>query len=75
MPKPDFLTDTLPYLLANPAIGLVQTRWEHLNSDYSFLTRVQAMALDGHFVIEQNVRNKAGFFINFNGTGGIRSLH
>ncbi len=71
VPKPDFLVDTLPYFFANQAIGLVQTRWEHLNSDYSFLTRVQAMALDGHFVIEQNVRNKAGFFINFNGTGGI----
>jgi cellulose synthase/poly-beta-1,6-N-acetylglucosamine synthase-like glycosyltransferase len=70
VPKPDFLRKTLPYF-ADPKIGLVQTRWEHLNSNYSFLTRVQAMALDGHFVIEQNVRNKAGFFINFNGTGGI----
>jgi cellulose synthase/poly-beta-1,6-N-acetylglucosamine synthase-like glycosyltransferase len=50
---------------------LVQTRWEHLNSEYSLLTRTQAMALDGHFVVEQAVRNKAGFFINFNGTGGI----
>jgi cellulose synthase/poly-beta-1,6-N-acetylglucosamine synthase-like glycosyltransferase len=71
VPKPNFLRKTLPYFIQDPAIGLVQTRWEHLNSDYSFLTRVQAMALDGHFVIEQNVRNKAGFFINFNGTGGI----
>jgi cellulose synthase/poly-beta-1,6-N-acetylglucosamine synthase-like glycosyltransferase len=71
IPPPDFFKKTLPYFFQNPRIGLVQTRWEHLNSDYSFLTRVQAMALDGHFVIEQNVRNKAGFFINFNGTGGI----
>ncbi|MDI6802540.1 MAG: glycosyltransferase family 2 protein [Bacteroidota bacterium] len=71
IPKPDFLLKTLPYFLNDPKIGMVQTRWEHLNSDYSMLTRVQAMALDGHFVIEQNVRNKAGFFINFNGTGGI----
>lgn len=71
VPKPDFLLSTLPYLLRDETVGMVQTRWEHLNSDYSFLTRVQAMALDGHFVIEQNVRNKAGFFINFNGTGGI----
>lgn len=71
VPKKDFLAQTLPYFFMDPGIGLVQTRWEHLNSDYSFLTRVQAMALDGHFVIEQNVRNKAGFFINFNGTGGI----
>ncbi|MBI4810304.1 MAG: glycosyltransferase, partial [Ignavibacteriales bacterium] len=71
VPKPGFLMQTLPYFYQDEKIGLVQTRWEHLNSDYSFLTRVQAMALDGHFVIEQNVRNKAGFFINFNGTGGI----
>jgi cellulose synthase/poly-beta-1,6-N-acetylglucosamine synthase-like glycosyltransferase len=70
IPHTDFLMKTLPYF-HDPKIGLVQTRWEHLNSEYSFLTRVQAMALDGHFVIEQNVRNKAGFFINFNGTGGI----
>jgi cellulose synthase/poly-beta-1,6-N-acetylglucosamine synthase-like glycosyltransferase len=71
IPKPDFLLKTLPYFLTNPKMGMVQTRWEHLNSEYSLLTRTQAMALDGHFVIEQNVRNKAGFFINFNGTGGI----
>ncbi|HUN66877.1 MAG TPA: cellulose synthase family protein [Bacteroidota bacterium] len=71
IPKSDFLRKTLPYFLRDGKCGLVQTRWEHLNSEYSFLTRVQAMALDGHFVIEQNVRNKAGFFINFNGTGGI----
>jgi len=71
LPQPSFLKLTLPYFYLDKKIGLVQTRWEHLNRDYSFLTRVQAMALDGHFVIEQNVRNKAGFFINFNGTGGI----
>jgi len=71
IPKRDFLLQTVPYFLEDKTIGLVQTRWEHLNSNYSFLTRAQAMALDGHFVIEQNVRNKAGFFINFNGTGGI----
>ncbi|HMD14707.1 MAG TPA: cellulose synthase family protein [Bacteroidota bacterium] len=71
IPKKDFLMQTLPYFYQDKKIGLVQTRWEHLNSEYSFLTRAQAMALDGHLVIEQNVRNKAGFFINFNGTGGI----
>ncbi|MBI3765519.1 MAG: glycosyltransferase, partial [Ignavibacteriales bacterium] len=71
IPNQNFLKATLPYFFLDKNIGLVQTRWEHLNSEYSFLTRVQAMALDGHFVIEQNVRNKAGFFINFNGTGGI----
>ncbi len=70
VPNPDFLVKTIPHF-ANPKIGLVQTRWEHLNSEYSLLTRTQALALDGHFVMEQNVRNQAGFFINFNGTGGI----
>ncbi len=70
MPRADFLKSTLPYF-ADSKIGLVQTRWEHVNSDYSLLTRAQAIALDGHFVIEQQVRNKAGFFINFNGTAGI----
>jgi cellulose synthase/poly-beta-1,6-N-acetylglucosamine synthase-like glycosyltransferase len=71
VPRPSFLKKTLPYFYEDPRIGLVQTRWEHLNREYSLLTRTQAMALDGHFVIEQDVRNKAGFFINFNGTGGI----
>lgn len=70
-PKPDFLLKTLPYFYLDPKIGMVQTRWEHINRNYSLLTRAQAMALDAHFVIEQNVRNNAGFFINFNGTGGI----
>jgi cellulose synthase/poly-beta-1,6-N-acetylglucosamine synthase-like glycosyltransferase len=70
VPKPDFLEMTVPHF-QNDNVGMVQTRWEHLNEDYSFLTRAQALALDGHFVIEQQVRNKAGFFINFNGTAGI----
>jgi hypothetical protein len=51
-------------------IGMVQTRWEHLNRSYSMVTQIQALALDGHFVIEQQVRNKA-HCINFNGTSGI----
>ncbi|MEP0822800.1 MAG: glycosyltransferase [Ignavibacterium sp.] len=71
VPKPDFLRKTIPYFYQDPKVAVVQTRWEHLNCDYSLLTRAQAMALDGHFVIEQDVRNKAGFFINFNGTGGV----
>jgi cellulose synthase/poly-beta-1,6-N-acetylglucosamine synthase-like glycosyltransferase len=70
VPKKDFLSRTLKYF-NKPNVGMVQTRWEHLNGNYSLLTRVQALALDGHFVIEQSVRNKAGFFINFNGTGGV----
>lgn len=70
VPKPDFLKNTLKYF-TNPNIGMVQTRWEHLNEDYSILTRIQALALNGHFVMEQPIRNRAGFFINFNGTGGV----
>jgi cellulose synthase/poly-beta-1,6-N-acetylglucosamine synthase-like glycosyltransferase len=70
IPHKDFLKKTLSFF-SDEKVGMVQTRWEHLNGDYSILTKAQALALDGHFVIEQSVRNKAGFFINFNGTGGI----
>jgi cellulose synthase/poly-beta-1,6-N-acetylglucosamine synthase-like glycosyltransferase len=70
VPRPNFLQETLRHF-TNDRIGMVQTRWEHLNIEYSYLTRAQAIALDGHFVIEQQVRNKAGFFINFNGTAGV----
>jgi len=70
IPKKDFLKKTLRYFTSEKT-GMVQTRWEHLNENFSVLTKIQALALDGHFVIEQTVRNRAGFFINFNGTGGI----
>jgi cellulose synthase/poly-beta-1,6-N-acetylglucosamine synthase-like glycosyltransferase len=70
IPRKNFLRNTLKYF-SNENIGMVQTRWEHLNEDYSLLTKVQALALDGHFVIEQTVRNRSGFFIQFNGTGGV----
>ncbi len=70
VPQKDFLLKTLPFF-SDDKVGMVQTRWEHLNGDYSILTKTQALALDGHFVIEQNTRNKAGFFIQFNGTGGV----
>ncbi len=70
VPNRDFLVKTIPYF-KNKNVGMVQTRWEHLNEEYSFITRASALALDGHFVIEQQVRNKAGFFINFNGTAGV----
>ncbi len=70
IPQANFLKKTLPHFHSNN-IGMVQTRWEHLNEKYSLLTKVQAFSLNGHFVIEQEVRNKSGFFINFNGTGGI----
>lgn len=71
VPKAEFLQKTIPHFFSGEKVGMVQTRWEHLNEDYSFLTRAQALALDGHFAIEQEVRNKAGFFINFNGTAGV----
>lgn len=71
IPRKKFLLRTLPYFFKIEKLGLVQTRWEHLNREYSLITKTQAMALDGHFVIEQAVRNRAGFFINFNGTAGI----
>ncbi len=56
---------------AQPEIGMVQTRWTHLNRDYSFLTQVEAIMLDGHFVLEHGGRSRAGVFFNFNGTAGM----
>jgi len=70
VPQPSFLKKTIPEF-DNPAIGLVQTKWEHLNKDYSLLTKLQAFGLNGHFRVEQTGRNTAGSYINFNGTGGI----
>jgi cellulose synthase/poly-beta-1,6-N-acetylglucosamine synthase-like glycosyltransferase len=57
--------------LADPKIGMVQTRWTHLNRDYSFLTQVEGILLDGHFVLEHGARSRMGVFFNFNGTAGI----
>ncbi len=70
LPEKDFLKKTIPHF-QDDAIGMVQTRWGHLNKDYSVLTRLQAFGLDGHFTVEQSGRNKAGSFINFNGTAGV----
>jgi len=70
-PRPDFLRRTIPHLLARPRLGLVQTRWSYLNAEYSPLTRAQVLALDGHFVVEQTGRNRAGLFMSFNGAGGV----
>ena len=70
VPKPDFLKNTIGWF-QNPEIGVVQTRWEHLNRDYSLMTRMQAFALDLHFSVEQLGRFAAGYFINFNGTAGV----
>src|SRR6202167_76852 len=70
VPPPDFLARTIQHF-ADPAIGVVQTRWSYLNRDYSFLTEVEAMLLDGHFILEHGARSRAGYFFNFNGTAGI----
>jgi cellulose synthase/poly-beta-1,6-N-acetylglucosamine synthase-like glycosyltransferase len=70
VPEKDFLLRTMPFF-QDPNIGVVQTRWGHLNKDYSILTELQAFGLNGHFAIEQGGRNSAGHYINFNGTGGI----
>ncbi len=70
LPKKCWLKSTIPYF-KDPEIGVVQTRWGHLNRDYSILTRVQAFALDAHFTLEQVGRNSQGHFINFNGTAGV----
>jgi cellulose synthase/poly-beta-1,6-N-acetylglucosamine synthase-like glycosyltransferase len=71
VPGRDFLRRTVPFFVANPKLGMVQTRWGHLNADYSLLTRVQSLALDGHFVVEQAARQRSGLFMNFNGTAGL----
>jgi cellulose synthase/poly-beta-1,6-N-acetylglucosamine synthase-like glycosyltransferase len=55
----------------DPKVGMVQARWEHINRDYSLLTQVQAILLDGHFILEHGGRNRSGRFFNFNGTAGI----
>jgi cellulose synthase/poly-beta-1,6-N-acetylglucosamine synthase-like glycosyltransferase len=69
-PPADFLTRTI-HFFADPKIGVVQTRWSYLNRDYNFLTEVEAMLLDGHFILEHGARSRAGYFFNFNGTAGI----
>ena len=70
VPPPDFLTRTVHYF-ADPKVGVVQTRWSYLNRDYNFLTEVEAMLLDGHFILEHGARSRPGTFFNFNGTAGI----
>lgn len=70
LPEPDWLKRTVPFF-KDAHIGVVQTRWSHINRDYSILTRVQAFALDAHFTLEQVGRNSKGHFINFNGTAGV----
>ncbi len=71
MPPPDFLKKTVGYFATDPKLGLVQTRWGHLNDDDNVLTRSQALALDGHFGVEQYARSADHLVMSFNGTGGI----
>ncbi len=73
VPPTDFLQRTMPYFSdsANAKVGFVQARWGHINRTYSWLTRCQALALDGHFVVEQSARDLAGYPFGFNGSAGI----
>jgi cellulose synthase/poly-beta-1,6-N-acetylglucosamine synthase-like glycosyltransferase len=70
VPQPDLLKRTI-HFFTDPKIGMIQTRWGHLNRSYSLLTRVQAMFLDGHLLLEQTARSRSGRFFNFNGTAGL----
>ena len=70
VPRPSLLEELLP-TMADPGVGMVQARWDHLNENDSWLTRAQALLLDGHFFIEQKARYRAGRFFNFNGTAGL----
>jgi cellulose synthase/poly-beta-1,6-N-acetylglucosamine synthase-like glycosyltransferase len=70
VPPPDFLTRTVDFF-TDPKLGMVQTRWGYINRDYSWLTKIEAILLDGHFVMEHGARHRAGLFFNFNGTAGV----
>jgi cellulose synthase/poly-beta-1,6-N-acetylglucosamine synthase-like glycosyltransferase len=70
LPEPDFLRRTLPYF-TDAKIAMVQARWTFVNADYSLLTQVEHILLDGHFVVEHGARSRSGDFFNFNGTAGV----
>jgi cellulose synthase/poly-beta-1,6-N-acetylglucosamine synthase-like glycosyltransferase len=70
VPKPDCLRK-LVHFFTDDTVGCAQMRWSHINGSYNLLTRLQTIMLDGHFVVEQTVRNRTGGFFNFNGTAGI----
>jgi len=70
VPPSDWLMRVINHF-SDPAIGMVQTRWTHLNRNFSFLTQVEAILLDGHFVLEHGARARSGVFFNFNGTAGM----
>src|SRR2546430_5671905 len=70
VPPPDLLKRTI-HFFSDPKVGMIQTRWGHLNRGYSLLTRMQAIFLDGHLLLEQTARSRSGRFFNFNGTAGL----
>ena len=70
-PNDDFLRETIPHFLHDPQLGMVQTRWGHLNPAHSQLTAAQTIALDKHFMMEQSVRHRANLFPKFNGSAGV----
>jgi len=70
VPPPDFLLKCIHHF-TDPKVGMVQTRWTHINRNYSLLTQVEAILLDGHFVLEHSARSRSGVFFNFNGTAGM----
>ncbi|RWV82107.1 hypothetical protein BHE74_00028850 [Ensete ventricosum] len=70
-PEPDFLCRTVPFLLHNPDVGLVQARWKFVNSDECLMARMQEMSLDYHFTVEQEVGSSTYAFFGFNGTAGV----
>ena len=70
VPPPDFLLKCIDHF-TDPKVGMVQTRWTHINRNYSVLTQVEAILLDGHFVLEHSARSRSGVFFNFNGTAGM----
>jgi len=70
VPPPSILREMIPYF-GDPGVGVVQSRWQHMNQDYSLLSQAQAISLDGHFVIEHAARMSGGRFFNFNGTAGV----
>lgn len=73
IPSANWLKDTIRHYVENPdaKVAVVQTRWGHINSEYSLLTKLQSTGIDGHFAIEQQARCNNGYFLNFNGTAGI----
>jgi cellulose synthase/poly-beta-1,6-N-acetylglucosamine synthase-like glycosyltransferase len=70
IPSADFLASLMPHF-RDRKVGMVQARWGHINQDYSLLTKIQAILLDGHFILEHGGRNRGGRFFNFNGTAGV----